>query len=238
MGSGVGTNVPLMVRALSRAGRWRAESEGFPHLARALDAVLRKLGGTTRKWRFDRMATVCYPSSGQVTLAFAGAAKYYGVQVAICPPRRGNRKGIVEKANHSAAQRWWRTVPDALTVARAGFGIDELAVRMDERRRSVERRQHDGRRVRRRRADARPARCWRSFARSARRQWSPSMSTSAQSRPGCREVTVRPGSARTTCSSSPRAVACEESGEDMHDEFDDQGSVRTKGWPRWCCKRG
>lgn len=130
--------MPLLVRALAHSGRWRAESEHFPHLARALDAVLRKLGGTTRNWRFDRMATVCYPSSGQVTLAFAGAAKYYGVQVAICPPRRGNRKGIVEKANHSAAQRWWRTVPDALTVERAGFGIDKLAVRMDERRRSVD----------------------------------------------------------------------------------------------------
>ncbi|MFE4638178.1 hypothetical protein ACFRJ1_33085 [Streptomyces sp. NPDC056773] len=31
------------------------------------------------------------------------------VGVDICPPRRGNRKGVVEKANHSAAQRWWRT---------------------------------------------------------------------------------------------------------------------------------
>jgi hypothetical protein len=29
---------------------------------------------------------------------------------AICPARRGNRKGVVEKANHTAAQRWWRTL--------------------------------------------------------------------------------------------------------------------------------
>ncbi|MFI6936848.1 Mu transposase domain-containing protein [Streptomyces sp. NPDC050287] len=62
-------------------------------------------------------------------------AKYYGVGVDICPPRRGNRKGVVEKANHSAAQRWWRTVPDALTVFQAQSGIDKLSVRMDERRR-------------------------------------------------------------------------------------------------------
>lgn len=87
------------------------------HAHAHLDPVLRKLGGTARKWRFDRMATVCYPSSGQVTPAFAGVAKFYGVQVAICPPRRGNRKGVVEKANHSAAQRWWRTVPDALSLS-------------------------------------------------------------------------------------------------------------------------
>ncbi|WP_406368267.1 hypothetical protein [Streptomyces sp. NBC_00647] len=50
---------------------------------------MRKLGGTARRWRFDRMATVCYPSSGQVTAAFAGVAKYYGAGVGICPPRRG-----------------------------------------------------------------------------------------------------------------------------------------------------
>ncbi|MFF3726921.1 hypothetical protein ACFYYM_31655 [Streptomyces erythrochromogenes] len=77
---------------------------------------MRKLDGTARRWRFDRMATVCYPTSGQVTAAIAGVAKHYGVGVDICPPRRGNRKGVVGKANHSAAQRWWRTVPDALTV--------------------------------------------------------------------------------------------------------------------------
>lgn len=99
---------------------------------------MRKLGGTARRWRFDRMATVCYPSSGQVTAAFAGVAKYYGAGVDICPPRRGNRKGVVEKANHSAAQRWWRTVPDHLTVEQAQSGVDKLAFRMDERRRKVD----------------------------------------------------------------------------------------------------
>ncbi|WP_454387603.1 hypothetical protein [Streptomyces sp. JNUCC 63] len=46
-------------------------------MVQALDAVLRKLGGTARRWRFDRMSTVCYASSGQITAAFAGVAKYY-----------------------------------------------------------------------------------------------------------------------------------------------------------------
>ncbi|MGW8951543.1 Mu transposase domain-containing protein [Streptomyces sp. NPDC055709] len=103
-----------------------------------LDQVVRKLGGTARRWRFDRMATVCYPTSGQVTAAFAAVAKYYGAGVDICPPRRGNRKGVVEKANHSAAQRWWRTVPDAVTVVQAQSGVDKLASRMDERRRVLD----------------------------------------------------------------------------------------------------
>jgi len=41
------------------------------------------------------------------------------VSVRPCPPRRGNRKGVVEKANHTAAQRFWRTLPDDVTVEEA-----------------------------------------------------------------------------------------------------------------------
>jgi transposase len=60
-----------------------------------------------------------HPASGRVSLSFAQVAKHYGVSVALCPPRRGNRKGVVEKANHVAAQRWWRTVADELSVEQA-----------------------------------------------------------------------------------------------------------------------
>ncbi|MET9632730.1 hypothetical protein ABZX92_35275 [Lentzea sp. NPDC006480] len=52
-----------------------------------------------------------------------------------CPPRRGNRKGVVEKANHSAAQRWWSTLGDDVTIAEAQAGLDRLAATMDGRRR-------------------------------------------------------------------------------------------------------
>jgi transposase len=145
---GVGSRAHLLVGALAHSGRWRAvlaEAEDFPHLVQALDRVVRKLGGTARRWRFDRMATVCRPPSGRVLPAFAAVAKYYGVGVDICPPRRGNRKGVVEKVNHCAAQRWWRTVPDALSVQQAQSGVDRLALRMDERRRRIA----DGRRTRR-----------------------------------------------------------------------------------------
>ncbi len=53
-------------------------------------------------------------------------AKHYGVSVAICPPRRGSRKGVVEKFNHTAAQRWWRTLPGDLTVEQAQERLDEF----------------------------------------------------------------------------------------------------------------
>jgi hypothetical protein len=42
---------------------------------------------------------------------------------------------VVEKANHSAAQRWWRTIADDTTVAQAQAGLDRLAVTLDDRRR-------------------------------------------------------------------------------------------------------
>lgn len=142
---GCGSHAHLLVGALPSSGRWRgalAGAEDFAHLAEALDAVVRKLGGLTRRWRFDRMATVCHPGSGTITAEFAGLAKYYQVAVDLCPPRHGNRKGVVEKANHSAAQRWWRTLPDDTAWEAAQQGVDALAARMDTRRRV-----HDGQRV-------------------------------------------------------------------------------------------
>ena len=105
----------LLVGALSCSGLWRgvlAESEEQPYLIASLHGVSERMGGLTRRWRFDRMSTVCHPESGDLTASFAEAAKYYGVGVDVCPSRRGWRKGVVEKANHSAAQRWWRTLPD------------------------------------------------------------------------------------------------------------------------------
>jgi hypothetical protein len=120
-----------------------AEGEDQPHLVEALDGVLRRLGGVTVGWRFDRMATVCHPESGRVTASFAAVARHYGAAVRVCPPRRGQRKGVVEKANHSAAQRWWRTVADDVTVAEAQAGLDAFCARVGDAR--IRRR--DGRRL-------------------------------------------------------------------------------------------
>lgn len=122
-----GSKAFLLVGALAHSGRWRgvlAESTDQPHLIDALDRVCAALGGVTRSWRFDRMATVCHPGSGRITASFAAVAKHYGVSVAICPARRGNRKDVVEKANHTAAQRWWRTLPDEMSVEQAQASLD------------------------------------------------------------------------------------------------------------------
>ncbi|SRX80619.1 transposase [Rhodococcus jostii RHA1] [Mycolicibacterium parafortuitum] len=105
-----------------------------PHFVDGLDRISRKLGGLTRTWRFDRTATVCDPGSGRVTASFAGVAQHYGVAVAICPARRGNHKGVVEKANHTAAQRWWRTLPDAITVEQAQDRLDQFCRQRGRRR--------------------------------------------------------------------------------------------------------
>ena len=84
------------------------------------------------------MATVCDPASGRVSASFAGVVKHYGVSVAICPPRRGNRKGVVEKINHTAAQRWWRSLADETTVEGAQASVDRFArVRGDTRIRAT-----------------------------------------------------------------------------------------------------
>lgn len=138
---GWGSNAHLFVGALAYSGKWRAvlaESEDQAHVIDALDRVSRELGGLADVWRFDRMATVCHPASGKLTASFAAVAKHYGVSVAICPPRHGNRKGVVEKANHSAAQRWWRTLGDDVTIEQAQASLDWLcATRFDERIRVV-----------------------------------------------------------------------------------------------------
>ena len=56
----------VLVGALSHSGRIRAVvSDGmdFAHLVACLDGVLRRLGGTARSWRTDRMATIVEPGT-------------------------------------------------------------------------------------------------------------------------------------------------------------------------------
>jgi transposase len=143
---GWGKNAHLLVGALSHSGAWRgalAPSEEQPYLIASLHGVCGRLGGVTRRWRSGRMSTVCHPESGDVTASFAEAARYYGVIVDVCPSRRGWRKGVVEKANHSAAQRWWRTLPDEVTPAQAQSRLDAWCARAGDARR----RARDGQRT-------------------------------------------------------------------------------------------
>jgi transposase len=114
----------VLLGTLPCSGRSRgviAASMDQPHLIEAMDGVLRRLGGTARRWRVDRMATVIVPGSADVQASFAPVAKYYGAVVVPCPPRRGNRKGSVEAAVRYATGRWWRTLaatsPEAAQVS-------------------------------------------------------------------------------------------------------------------------
>uniref|UniRef100_UPI003D724AE6 Mu transposase domain-containing protein n=1 Tax=Gordonia hongkongensis TaxID=1701090 RepID=UPI003D724AE6 len=124
---GWGSTAYLLVGSLAHSGKWRgylAPDMTRPQVIAGIDRITRRLGGLTKSWRFDRMATVCHPSTGALTAEFAGVAKHYGVSVQVCPPRRGNRKGVVEKSNHTAAQRWWRTLPDEVTAEQAQTSCD------------------------------------------------------------------------------------------------------------------
>jgi len=108
-----GTMANILLGTLPFSGRMRgvlAEHLDQAHLIEAMDGVLRRLGGTTRVWRTDRLATVIVPGTGDVQATFAPVAKHYGAIVAPCPPRRGNRKGVVECGVRYSCGRWWRTM--------------------------------------------------------------------------------------------------------------------------------
>ena len=127
----------VLVGALSFSGRCRAvicEGMTFAHLVDAIDGVLRRLGGTSHAWRTDRMATVVLPGTDRITAAFAQVAKHYGVEVWVCPPRRPQRKGVVEAAIKYLTRSWWRSAPVA-SLGQAQADLDRWALAVSDRRR-------------------------------------------------------------------------------------------------------
>jgi transposase len=131
-----GGDAHLLVGSLPCSGKFRgvfAESEDQPHLIEAMDGVMRRLGGNARRWRVDRMATVVDPKTGIVQPSFVPVAKHYGASVVACPPRRGNRKGSVEKSIHFATQRFWRTMT-ATNIEEAQRHLDRFSERIGDRR--------------------------------------------------------------------------------------------------------
>jgi transposase len=118
----------VLLGTLSHSGRTRgvlSEAMDQPHLVEAMDGVLRRLGGTARKWRTDRLATVIVPGSAEVQASFAPVAKHYGAIVTPCPPRRGNRKGAVECGVKFCCGRWWRTMT-ALSPSESQLSLDRF----------------------------------------------------------------------------------------------------------------
>jgi len=128
----------VLVGSLAHSGVWRAvisPSMDLPHLLAAMTVLLSDLGGVTASWRFDRMTTVLKAGTSDLTPTFAAFSKHHAVRVVACRPRSGNRKGVVEKNNHTAAQRWWRNLPDELTLEQAQIGLTAFAANQDNRRR-------------------------------------------------------------------------------------------------------
>jgi transposase len=130
----------VLVGALSHSGRFRGvfcEQMTFGHLAAAMHQVLVALGGTARVWRTDRMATIVTPQTGRITPDAAALAKHYAVQIAVCPARRAQRKGVVEAAIKYLTRSWWRTAAVA-TLGEAQRGLDAWSARVaDQRKRSA-----------------------------------------------------------------------------------------------------
>lgn len=132
-----GEKAYVLVGALSHSGRARAvfsEGQSFPHLVAALDGVLRRLGGTARAWRTDRMATVVDPDTGRLRAQFAAVARHYGTRVDVCPAYRPQRKGVVESAVGYLASSWWRSAPVA-SAAQAQADLDRFCATIADARR-------------------------------------------------------------------------------------------------------
>jgi transposase len=126
----------VLVGALSHSGRFRGvfcEQMTFGHLAAAMHEVLVALGGTPRVWRTDRMAAIVTPQTGRITPDAAALAKHYRVAVAVCPARRAQREGVVEKAIQYMTRSWWRTAAVA-TLGEAQRGLDAWSVRVADQR--------------------------------------------------------------------------------------------------------
>jgi transposase len=123
-----GAKANVLLGTLPCSGRIRGalcESMDQAHLIAGMDRVLRKLGGTAKEWRTDRLATVITPGTGDVQPSFAPVAKHYGAVVVACPPRRGNRKGSVESSVRFVSGRWWRTMNES-TMESAERSLDRF----------------------------------------------------------------------------------------------------------------
>jgi transposase len=126
----------VLVGALSHSGRFRAvfcEQMTFGHLAGATHEILVGLGGTSLVWRVDRMATAVIPGTDRLNPQFAQLAKHYGVDVAICPAHRPQRKGVVEAAIKFIGGRWWRTAK-AGSMLEAQRSLDTFSTRVSDAR--------------------------------------------------------------------------------------------------------
>lgn len=131
-----GVPASVLAGALSYSSKCRgsfSDGKTTGHLIESLDQVLRRIGGTTRRWRTDRMSGVVVPGTDRLTAAFADVAKFYGVGIDVCPKGRAKRKGVVEAANRYITQGWWRTA-EVSTPAHAQESLDSFCATVADAR--------------------------------------------------------------------------------------------------------
>ncbi|GAA2739034.1 DDE-type integrase/transposase/recombinase [Kitasatospora cinereorecta] len=121
--------VHLLTGSLTSAGRWRGvlvDGTDFPHVVEAIDEVLRRLGGTAPRWRFDRATPLRCPATGRLTTALTRVGRYYGAEVELDRARRADQDEEV-----AALRRWWSEAAHGVAEAQAQLLLDRLAVRSD-----------------------------------------------------------------------------------------------------------
>jgi hypothetical protein len=112
----------VLVGALSHSGRFRGvfcEQMTFGHLAAAMHQVLVARVAPRGCGAPIGMATIVTPQTGRITPDAAALAKHYGVAVAVCPARRAQHKGVVEKAIQYMTRSWWRTAASRHSATRS-----------------------------------------------------------------------------------------------------------------------
>ncbi|MEV8093366.1 IS21 family transposase [Kitasatospora sp. NPDC085879] len=131
-GWGGGVKAHLLTGSLRHAHRWRGvllDSDEFPQVLEAVDYLLRRLGGTAPRWRFDRAAPVRCPSTGRLAKDFAPVGRYYGVEIEL----ETAGPTAEEERRAAAAGQHWRSVVDDLGPRAAQRILDRLARWSDER---------------------------------------------------------------------------------------------------------
>lgn len=131
-----GETAYVQVGALAHSGKFRGSfqpAKDSGHLIQAMQDVIAGLGGLTRRFRIDAMEGAVIPGTRRLNAVFADFCRSLAVGVDMCPPRRGNRKGVVEKAVDYLAQSWWRTA-DVATPAQARSSLDAFCARVADAR--------------------------------------------------------------------------------------------------------
>ena len=123
-----GDDTHMLVGSLPCSGKFRgvfSESEDQAHLIEAIDGVLRRLGGNASTVARRPHGDGRRPDDRHGPAELRPRGQALRRRMVACPPRRGNRKGSVEKSIHFATERFWRTMT-AETMAQGQEQLDRF----------------------------------------------------------------------------------------------------------------